>query len=48
VTYSCHWTVSEGAHVLETTFRDFDEEPFRIGADECDAMMRSVRFEGRS
>jgi len=47
-TYTRTWTVSDGGHVLEATFREYDEERFRLGVEDCDAMMRSVRFEGPS
>jgi len=46
VTYTRHWTVCDGAHVVEATFYEYDEEMFRVGVQDCDAMMRSVRFEG--
>ncbi len=48
VSYATHWTVSDGTYVLEASFREFDEEHFRTGVEECAAMMRSVRFEGPS
>jgi hypothetical protein len=34
--------------VLETSLQQLDEQHFRAGAEECAAMMRSVRFEGPS
>jgi hypothetical protein len=42
------WTVSDGTYVLEATLHEYDEEHFAAGVDACDAMMRSVRFEGPS
>jgi hypothetical protein len=46
--YFRYWTVSDGTYVLEATFHEYDEERFAAGVDACDAMMRSVRFEGPS
>jgi hypothetical protein len=46
--YLRYWTVSDGVYVLEATFHEYDEERFGLGVVDCDAMMRSVRFEGPS
>jgi hypothetical protein len=47
-TYTRHWTVSDGAYVIEATLHEYDEDAFRVGGQDGDDMMRSVRFEGPS
>jgi hypothetical protein len=34
--------------MVEATLEAFEVQSFRACADDCDAMMRSVRFEGSS
>ena len=46
--HSRYWTVSDGAHVLEATFYEYDQGAFVAGVEDCNAMVRSVRFEGSS
>lgn len=46
--YKRGWTVSDGTHVLEASFAADTEERFRRSVEDCDRMMRSVRFEGAS
>jgi len=47
-TYLRSWSLSDGQCVLEATLYEPDEEHFRVDVEDCDAMMRSVRFEGPS
>jgi hypothetical protein len=42
------WTVSDGAYVLEASFREYSEQNFHEGSKNGDTMMLSVRFEGPS
>lgn len=47
-TYRRSWSLSDGRHVVEASLYEPDEANFRADVDDCDAMMRSVRFEGPS
>ena len=42
------WRVSDGRYILNAIFSVSQEDAFQASLPECDAMMRSVRFEGPS
>jgi hypothetical protein len=43
-----HWTASDGRYVLRATLTVSREDAFHASVSDCDAMIRSVRFEGPS
>jgi hypothetical protein len=44
--YSASWTVSDGHYVVEGTFSTDEPSIFLASLPDCDAMLRSLRFEG--
>lgn len=46
--FSRGWTVSDGTFVVEASLNVDTEDAFRKCVEDCDRMMRSVRFEGAS